>query len=204
MEIPHGAAADFSEYSATALPARGFLLQKSKSMKSKIAILCSAALLAAPIHVLQARGDESATQPRAARESRERPDRLGAMMDRMKDSLDLTAQQELLIQAIVEDQRAMMDVVRGDESLDRAERRSALTELFRDMMGKIDLVLTPEQRETVGQQRQERRERMRERMRERNQQRESRADRQSSGQRERGQRGGGNRSGRGENRSRAN
>lgn len=89
-----------------------------------------------------------------------RPPRMEMMGERMAKQLGLSEDQKTQIKAINESYRPQFDALRDDASLTKEQRREKLQALQKERVGKVDAVLTPEQRTKAQEMRAKHQERM--------------------------------------------
>lgn len=80
-------------------------------------------------------------------------------MERLSKELDLTQEQREKIRPLIEEQVKQMRALREDNSLTQEQRREKAMGVMKETHGKIDAVLSPEQREKLKQHMQQMRER---------------------------------------------
>ena len=81
----------------------------------------------------------------------------------LREELNLSADQKTKIKAILKDRREQMKTVRQDSTLSKADTRKKINDIFVATQGKIDEILTPEQKRKADELCKQAREKMRER-----------------------------------------
>ncbi|WP_243040538.1 hypothetical protein [Dyella sedimenti] len=81
-------------------------------------------------------------------------------LDRLTKQLQLTNDQQAKIGPILQQRQQQMDALRGDSSLQPADRRAKVMSIMKDANDQIDAVLTPAQRDQVKAMREKAMERM--------------------------------------------
>jgi Spy/CpxP family protein refolding chaperone len=131
--------AGFSKYSATQTLPNG--LSYVSHMKSTQLFQFGAALAVAllPFSTVSAQAADGAAAPRKGMNAEER-------LAKMKTKLDLTDDQVTKIKTIFDEQKAALEPIFKDTTLTKEQKREKVKPIIEATKGKVDAVLTPEQK----------------------------------------------------------